>query len=315
MAEFIDIAVIGGGPAGLTAAATLARQLHTAVVFDSHSYRNTKASQIHMVPGWENKSPHDFRLKAREDILANYRTIRFEDVAVEKIEKKNGAHFLIGDVNGKEWNFRKVILAVGSADVYPPIPGYGDLWATRIFHCLFCKGYEDRGASSVGVLAVSPVTAAPLVMHMAENAAQLSDTVTLYTNGDEELTAQLEPIGNDRFNIESRQIRSLAGSDVAEFVTVEFTDGSKNQERFLVHNPTTTVQGPFVEQLGIKLTPIGDVEAEAPAHQTSVRGVFAAGDCITPYKVIPGAISSGCNAAVAACTQLQAEKPVSYDVA
>lgn len=90
-------------------------------------------------------------------------------------------------------------------------------------------------------------------------------------------------------------------------VTVELDDGTSKKEKFLVNNPLTMPSGPFVEQLGLETTPTGDIRAEAPFHQTSVRGVFAAGDCITPYKVIPGAISSGCNAAVGAATQIQSE--------
>ncbi|KAI3318113.1 FAD/NAD(P)-binding domain-containing protein [Xylariaceae sp. AK1471] len=308
MTDFIDVAVIGGGPAGLTAAATLARQLHTAVVFDSQSYRNAKASHIHMVPGWENKNPQEFRSKTRADIISTYSTIQFADVAVGKVEKKSDSHFTVWDANGKEWTFRKVILAVGSSDTYPDIEGHAELWAKRIFHCLFCKGYEERGAPSVGVLAVFPVVIPALAVHMAENAAELSEAVTLYTQGNEDFTAQLKPVANGKFKIEPRRIKRLIDNEASSSVTVEFTDGSHKEEKFLVHNPVTSVQGPFVKQLGITLTPMGDIQAEAPAHQTSVRGVFAAGDCITPYKVIPGAIFSGCNAAVATSTQLQAEK-------
>ncbi|KAI1077142.1 FAD/NAD(P)-binding domain-containing protein [Whalleya microplaca] len=291
--EFIDVAIIGGGPAGLTAAATLARQLHTAVVFDSKSYRNAKATSMHMVPTWENKSPSEFRSSAKRDVQSNYSTIQFADIPVTKVEKKNDSHFQVWDDNGKEWNFRKVLLAVGSSDTYPGIEGYDQLWTKRIFHCLFCHGYEDRGALSSGVLAVFPIVVPALVIHMAENAAQLSDKVTVYTHGNGDLTVQLSTIADSKFKVEPRQIKRLLNNTQANSVTVEFEDGSSNQEKFL---------------LGIALTPMGDIVAEAPMHQSSVRGVFAAGDCITPYKVMPGAISSGCNAAVAASTQLLAEK-------
>ncbi|KAK6198455.1 hypothetical protein LQW54_010284 [Pestalotiopsis sp. IQ-011] len=209
---------------------------------------------------------------------------------VATIEKKDDAHFLVFDVSGKEWHFRKILLAVGSSNIFPSIDGYEQLWGERIFHCLFCKGYEDRGAASAGVLAVSPLVISPLIIHVAMDAAQLADEVTIYTHGNEDLATQLGPIAG------------------AKSVTVEFVDGSSKNEAFLVHSPQTTVQGPFVDQLGLSLTPMGDLQADAPMHQTSVRGVFAAGDCITPYKVIPGAISSGCNAAVAASAQLHAEK-------
>ncbi|KAI0138615.1 hypothetical protein F4776DRAFT_619199 [Hypoxylon sp. NC0597] len=306
--EFIDVAIIGGGPAGLTAAGTLARQLHTAVVFDSGSYRNAKATQIHMVPTWENKDPKEFRASAKRDIQANYPTIQFSDTSVSKVEKQNDSHFVLWDGNGKEWHFRKVLLAVGSADTYPNVEGYDQLWTKKIFHCLFCHGYEDRGAPSSGVLAIFPIIVPALAIHMAENAAQLSDSVTLYTHGNRDLAAQLSTTGNSKFKVEPRPIKRLVNDVERSSVTVEFEDGTSKEEKFLVHNPQTSVQGPFASQLGLNLTPAGDIVADAPVHQTSVRGVFAAGDCITPYKVTPGAISSGCNAAVAASTQLQAEK-------
>ena len=147
-----------------------------------------------------------------------------------------------------------------------------------------------------------------LAIHSAENAAQLSNEVTIYTHGNEELAGQIESAVHGTFKVDSRPIKRLVDVGEGNCVKVEFTDGSCKEEAFLVHNPQTTVQGPFVAQLGITTSPMGDVTADAPMHQTSVRGVFAAGDCITPYKVIPGAISSGCNAAVAVSTQLQSEK-------
>ncbi|KAI0174127.1 hypothetical protein BJ166DRAFT_574445 [Pestalotiopsis sp. NC0098] len=306
--SLIDVAIIGGGPAGLSAASTLARQLHTAVVFDSQVYRNAKSTSMHMVPGWENKDPKDFRASARSDVLANYSTVEFTNVGVATIEKKDDAHFLVSDVNGKEWHFRKILLAVGSSNIFPSIEGYEQLWGERIFHCLFCKGYEDRGAASAGVLAVPPLVIPPLIIHMAMDAAQLADQVTLYTHGNEDLAKQLAPISSAKFSIESRPIKRLVQTSGSKSVIVEFLDGSSKNESFLAHSPQTNVQGPFVDQLGLSLTPMGDLQADAPMHQTSVRGVFAAGDCITPYKVIPGAISSGCNAAVAASAQLHAEK-------
>ncbi|KAI1261143.1 FAD/NAD(P)-binding domain-containing protein [Xylariaceae sp. FL1019] len=310
--DIIDVAIIGGGPAGLTAAATLARQLHTAVVFDSKTYRNAKAKTMHMVPGWENKNPQEFRSVTKSDILSNYSTIQFVDVAVTKIDKENDARFKVEDADGKQWEFRKVLLAVGSSDMFPELEGYAELWGERLFHCLFCHGYEDKGASSAGVLVIFPdMVPTPIVqalsMNMAENAAQLSEAVSLYTNGNETLTTQLGSMVSSKFKIEARKIARLRkGSSTA---IVEFEDGTQKEEKFLVHHPLTTVQGPFVGQLGISTTPGGDVQAEPSAfHQTNVRGVFAAGDCITPYKVIPGAISSGCNAAVAIAAELQAEK-------
>lgn len=130
--QLIDIAIIGGGPGGLTAAATIVRQLHTAVVFDDHKYGNAKSSHMHTVPTWGHKDPEEFREAARKDILARYSTVEFADVGVVKIEKKSDSHFHLVDESGKDYDFRKIILAVGSAYDFPDIDGYQEAWGSRM---------------------------------------------------------------------------------------------------------------------------------------------------------------------------------------
>jgi gliotoxin/aspirochlorine biosynthesis thioredoxin reductase len=155
-------------------------------------------------------------------------------------------------------------------------------------------------------LAVDGCAPAPLAVHLAETAASLSRVVTIYTHGSIELADQLTAMLKEPFHVDSRKIRRFVPTK--DCVTLEFSDGSSKDETFLVHNPLTVPKGPFVKQLGLVMTPMGDIQADPPFHQTSERGVFAAGDIITPYKVVPGAISSGCNAAVAASAQLGAER-------
>ncbi|OJD15155.1 hypothetical protein AJ78_04580 [Emergomyces pasteurianus Ep9510] len=318
--EPVDVLIIGGGPAGLTAALTLVRQSHTAVLFDSGNYRNAGVEHMHMIPTWDHLNPADFREKARVEILNNYATVKIEDVDVTTTRKINDSLFEVVDANNKTWKGKKIILATGSGNIYPEIPGYADCWAKRIYHCLYCEGYEDRGSTRSGVLAVQTTSIAPMAIHLAENAANLSSSVTIYTHGSQELSAQLQSSlrnsSQEKFKVDSRFISrlSLIKSDGKPAgVELTFNDGTSVIEGFLVHNPFTKINGPFVQQLGIETTPspvpgIGDIAANFPAFQTSVRGIFAAGDCITQYKVIAGAISSGCNAAVAASAQLLAEK-------
>ncbi|KAK7934692.1 FAD/NAD(P)-binding domain-containing protein [Apiospora marii] len=300
--DFTDVAIIGGGPAGLTAANTVARQLHTAVVYDNGEYRNKGAKQFHMILTWDHKDPAEYRAEARKNIEANYSTVQFaSSVEVAKIEKKSDSHFEVHDSSGTVTKFRKVILAVGSSNVFPSIPGYQELWGRRIPR-RGVLGYPGRG-SSRGALAA----------HMALNAAQLTEKVTLYTNGDDAVTADVTAatasLLPSKFSVEPRQIYQLRrGNEDTDSVTVEFADGTIKTEKFLVHNPATVAQGPFVKQLGLETTEAGDIRADYPFWQTSVPGVYAVGDCSTPYKVTPSSITSGCNAAVAVCAELQAAK-------
>lgn len=130
--NFTDVAIVGGGPAGLTAANTLARQLHTAVVYDSGVYRNSGVKHMHMILTWDHENPEDYRAAARKNILDNYSTVKFATTAVQKIEKKSDTHFEVHNSNGEVKNFHKIILAVGSTNIYPHIPGYDKLWKKRM---------------------------------------------------------------------------------------------------------------------------------------------------------------------------------------
>jgi len=127
---FSSSAVAGG----LTTALTVARQLHTAIVFDSSSYRNEASNHMHTVLTWDHKDPKDYRAAARANILERYQTIQIADVELKSIRKTEDGFFEArSDGSHHKWVGRKVVLATGTVDIYPDIEGYAECWAKGVY--------------------------------------------------------------------------------------------------------------------------------------------------------------------------------------
>ncbi|KAI0161880.1 FAD/NAD(P)-binding domain-containing protein [Hypoxylon sp. FL1284] len=324
----VDVLIFGGGPAGLACAAGLARQQHTAIVFSSGVFRNARARHMHNVVGWDHAEPSAFRAKARADLVARYPSVRFRDVEVRSVRKLADAgaqtRFEAADAEGNAYVGRKVVLATGVRDVMPESPkGYGELWGRGIFHCLFCHGFEERDATSAGVLATGPFlgnpggnSAAPLMAPVISRmASRLAGSVTVYADGDEELgsriRAQLK--SQAKFRLETRRVVSVSKDpdvegDAGVLVTLE--DGNVQKEGFLAHVPAMELNGPFAEQLGLTIAPPGHIDAQPPFNTTNVPGVYAAGDCATFMKAVPMATAMGAVVAAGLAHALQSEDDV-----
>lgn len=87
---------------------------------------------MHNVPTWDHRNPADFRAKAREDILARYETIKFEETKIELVRRTSDGRFEAKDAKGTTWTGKKVVLASGMQDIYPDIPGYDDAWGRGV---------------------------------------------------------------------------------------------------------------------------------------------------------------------------------------
>ncbi|KAE9572552.1 Thioredoxin reductase gliT [Colletotrichum fructicola] len=305
-----DVLIIGGGPGGLAVATGLARQLYTAVVFDSGVYRNARTSHMHNVPTWDHRNPADFRSKARSDLLARYETITFEETNVESLRRNSEGRFEAKDARGATWTGKKIVLASGMRDVYPEIQGYDDVWGRGVYHCLFCDGFEDRNSASAGVLAVEDVAKAPVALHLARMAKRLARKVTIYTNGASELKDQIvTSLGKDPIiELDDRRVIRLEKVREGTSETIlHLEDGTSISQVFVVHKPKTQVNGPFVEQLQLELTEAGAIKTSQPFYETTVQGVFAVGDCASTMPAVVNALAMGAFAAGGLVAQLGAE--------
>lgn len=303
-----DILIIGGGPSGLSAASSIVRQDHKTVLFDSGKYRNSQSKHMHTVPTWDHKDPTEFRAAARAD-FKRYGSVTVEDVEIESIKQRGDGLFEATGA-GKTWVGKKVILATGVEDIFPDIPGYAECWVSGIFHCLYCHGWEEKGTKSAGMLAEGDTAAVVPALHFARQALRMSEQVTLYTNGNEQLAKDLTDAltaAPAPMKVDSRKISKLVKAPERAQITLQFEDGGSTTEAFLAHKPKTKLRGTLAQQLGCELTPMNTVKINPPFNQTNIKGVFAAGDCSTPMQTVTAALHSGTCTGGGAPLQIQAE--------
>lgn len=144
-----EIMIIGGGPAGLSAASSIVRQDHKTILFDSSAipYRNSKSRHLHTVAAWDHADPHEFLARARADLdrYGSVHVVRDTVVSLTRREKDGLFEAVVtgdgGSENSKSYVAKKVILATGVEDIFPDIEGYAECWITGMYVFFFLPLY------------------------------------------------------------------------------------------------------------------------------------------------------------------------------
>ncbi|KAF2131511.1 FAD/NAD(P)-binding domain-containing protein [Dothidotthia symphoricarpi CBS 119687] len=317
--EIVDVLVVGAGPAGLNAALTFARTRNTAIVFDSQEFRNEGATHMHTVASRDHYDPSEFRKTAREQIETGYETVWFQQSTITHVTKKKIGQeeydgFEVTDSNGHTYQGRKLILATGSQDVLPDLPGFKENWPQHIYQCLACDGYEQRG-TPIGFLSFDH----PGCAHLVQMAARFDPRLTIFGNGplpkSETMEKSLEVALAFGAQVDERKIVRLInnGPSHTDGVTIIFETGEPATLGFLVQRPVCVNRAQhLIDQLGVEtVDPAmgGHVKIVNPMfNSTSVRGVFAAGDTMGMMKQIAIAMGEGSKAGAGAGFEIMGER-------
>ncbi|KAF3035729.1 hypothetical protein E8E11_003327 [Didymella keratinophila] len=317
--KIFDALIIGAGPAGLNAALVFARTRGTALVFDSREYRNEGIKHMHTVASRDHQEPYSFRQTAREQIESRYETVWFQQATITHATKKligeeKYEGFEIKDSEANTYLGRKLILATGSKDIFPDIPGYKENWPSHIYQCLACDGFEQRG-NPIGVLTFNH----PSQSHYVQMAKAFDERITIFSNGpvsdDAPVQSALKVSKAFGAKVDERKIARLVnnGPSYTDGITIEFETGEPVTLGFVAHRPPTVNRAQhLVEQLGVETVDAsmgGHIKITDPMfNETSVRGVFAAGDTMVMMKQAAIAMAEGLKAAAGAGMQIAQEK-------
>lgn len=295
-----DIVIVGGGPAGLAAALNLGRSRKRVLLCDSGPRRNAAAEQVHGFVTQDGTPPAEFRRIGRRQ-LGPYKNVEARDVGVEEIQGDRGAfrvRLSTGTVEA-----RRILLCTGMIDELPDIEGFRELWGRSIFQCPYCHGWEVQDRK-FGFLAPG-VDSLDFGLFLRN---WTSDVVVL-TDGryavPPEMRVQFEKAG---VRVEERRIARLSASE-GHLDRIEFADGSPLRLEVLFARPPQR-QVAVVQSLGLALDAGGYVQVDE-SRQTSIPGIYAAGDLITAVQSATLAAASGVQAAARLNHELTVEMATS----
>ena len=296
-----DCIVVGAGPAGLSAALFLARYRRRVLSFHHNSPRNLYSHGVHGFLGHHGIMPEELLARGRDEVTKHGGLI--VEGCVTKVERIADEHFRVStgdeedgrEAQGQSFEARRILLATGLRDLTPDCPGFSDFYGITVHHCPDCDGYEvsdkrvavrSRGQEAVG---------------FTLNMLTWTDKLTLLTNGDEgDITDEhLAKLAHFNIPLNNRRIVGLEGDAEKKLIErVRFDDGEAIECDALFFNLGTEMSGDLHEQLGCELDKECGLVSVDEEQQTSVPGVYAAGD-ITPHSQLAVvAASEGAMAAI-----------------
>lgn len=286
----LDVLIVGGGPAGLSAALILGRCLRNVLVCDNSRPRNRAARAIHGLLGREGKSPAAFLDEARRD-LARYETVTIKQAEVTEIKPEEEG-FRFGCADGSGGFASKVLLATGLVDELPDLPGIEELYGVSVHHCLYCDGFEYRGKSLAAYgKGDKGADLAIMMRHWSDDIVVLSDGTKIGANA----TLRLRGYG---IKTSEEPISAFEGTD-GQLKIIKFDGGSALEREGLFFSTGCHQSSYLAEHLGCKRDGKGGIVINPVTEETSVAGIYVAGDVSRDVLLIAVAVAEGVKAAVA----------------
>jgi len=284
--QIYDVAIVGGGAAGLSAALVLGRARRRVAVVDAGAPRNAPAAHMQGFLSRDGMAPAALLAAGRAEV-AGY-GVELISGQVETIEPGFRVHL----AGGRRLRARRVLLTTGVTDELPAIPGVHERWGRDLLHCPYCHGWEVRD-QPLGVLGTVPgsVQHALLVRQWSDDVIFFAHTYALSSDEVHQLDARGVPV------VHGTVTRLVVEAD--RLTGVEMDDGSVIDRVALFVRPANIPHADgLLQALGCDVNEGGFAVVDATGR-TSVPGVFAAGNVVDPRAQVITAAGAGSAAAIA----------------
>ncbi|MBV6639889.1 MAG: NAD(P)/FAD-dependent oxidoreductase [Cyclobacteriaceae bacterium] len=276
-----EVIVVGGSYAGLSAAMTLGRSLRKTLIIDSGKPCNRQTPHSHNFMTQDGRKPSDIAQDALKQVL-HYGTVQKADDLVIDVRGQD-QNFLVRTKSGAIHEAKKLLFATGIKDLMPDIPGFAESWGITVIHCPYCHGYEVRGKNT-GILVND---------ESADQFARLIKNWTphlkIFANGEAQFDkTMIKELGLD---VIEKPIAQIVHQD-GYISSLQFADDSSEKLDALYYRPAFVQHCDIPEKFGCELTDTGHLKV-TEFQQTTVSGIYAVGDCTTPFRSVANAVAQG----------------------
>ena len=290
-----DVVIVGGGPAGLSAALMLGRCRRKVLVCDNGHPRNEASHAMHGFISRDGMPPAEFLEVAREE-LKTYDTVAFRHATVASAKCQDGT-FVTTLEDGEQLRSRKLLIATGVRDNVPDVEGIQELYGRSVFHCPYCDGWEirdqpiaiyGRGERGYGLSLELTAWSRDLVL-CSDGPCELED-------------GRVERLRRNGITIREERISRLEG-DAGILQRIVFSDGGSIERRAMFFTTGQSQQSELANGLGCTINEKGTVMT-GKYETTHLRGLFVAGDASRAVQWVVVAAAEGAEAAFAINTDL-----------
>jgi thioredoxin reductase len=290
-----DVIVVGGGPAGLSAALMLGRCRRRVLVCDRGEPRNARSAALHGYLTRDGITPGAFRDAARRELIPY--GIDFRCVRVHNAQRATNS-FRVTLADGHVERARFLLLATGVHDELPPIEGVAECYGRSVFHCPYCDGWEWRDRR----LAVLGRKGVPLALSLKT----WSTSVALFADGGRLDASARRRLARNGVEVRTEKVSRLDHVDGLVRAMV-LANGARVSCDAVFFTAGQYQQDSLAERLGCVFTRKGAVNTGTRC-ETNVSDVFVAGDASRDAQFVIVAAAEGVKAALAINQALQRQE-------
>lgn len=274
-----DVIIIGSGPAGISAGIYLKRAKKNILIISNGKSALDKANKIENYYGIESisgKALYEIGIKQAKNLDIQIEVDEVTNISFEK-------NFIVTTVN-REYESKNVIIATGTNRSAPNIKGIKEYEGKGVSYCAICDAFFFRNKN------VAVVGSGNYAIHEAKQLKNVANSVTILTNG-KDMIQNRDALD---FDVDETPIREFRGTNSIEEVEFDNNNVRKIDGVFIAIGTASSTD--LAKKIGASIKNNNIVVNEN--METTVKGLYACGDCTGGLLQINKAVYEGAKAAM-----------------